>query len=323
MYKFSAWLAAFIILVSGTFAFAREVYVSGECVGVKLYTDGLIITDTVAVTDTDGKTLNIAEGYGIKKGDIIKRVNGKAAVDAKSITDVIDDGSEITLTLLSDGVLKDVAITPVQTDNGCKLGLWLRDSTAGLGTVTCYDGNRFAALGHGVCDIDTGNIMPVRYGIIQECTVNEIAKGEKGSPGALIGDIDGDDLGEIKANTNLGLFGEAIAPHGKKVEIAKASEVKCEKALILSDIGGDGVKEYEIEIKRLYLPSSIGKDMIIKITDKRLIEKTGGIVQGMSGSPIIQDGKLIGAITHVFVNDPTKGYGIFIENMLAEAEKIK
>lgn len=323
MHKFTVWICTFFsVIFLSTGAFAKTVSVSGECVGVKIYTDGMIVTDTVTLTDTNGKEINIAERYGIKPGDIIKKVNGKNVSDAATITDALQNKTDITLTLLRNGTEKEVTVTPVNTPDGAKLGLWLRDSTAGLGTVTCYDQNTFAALGHGIFDIDTGNIMPVKYGIIQECTLTGIEKGTKGTPGALTGDISGKELGTITENTTSGLFGTASRPKGKSAETANASEIKCGKAVILSDVAGNGIKEYEIEIKRLYLPSSIGKDMIIKITDKKLIELTGGIVQGMSGSPILQNGKLVGALTHVFVNDPTRGYGIFIENMLAEAEQI-
>lgn len=317
MHKFSVWICTFfsVIFISQT-SFAKTVCVSGECVGIKIYTDGMIVTDTVAIKDKNGKEMNIAEKYGIKKGDIIKKVNGNEAVNVESITTALESSADITLTVLRNGTEKDITLTPAITPDGAKLGLWLRDSTAGLGTVTCYDKKTFAALGHGIFDIDTGNIMPVKYGIIQECKLNEIEKGSKGSPGALIGDISGKELGKITHNTNSGLFGNASVSHGKTIETSKASEVKCGKAVILSNVAGGDVKEYEAEIKRLYLPSSAGKDMIIKITDKELTNLTGGIVQGMSGSPILQNGKLVGAVTHVFVNDPTKGYGIFIENML-------
>ena len=315
MYKITAvWFAILISCV--TQVCAQEVRVSGECVGVKVYTDGLLITDTVTLTETNGRKVNIASGYGIKKGDIIKKVNGNTAVSAKSISDALKFG-DVSLTLLRNGKEFDVTVTPAKTKDGLKLGLWLRDSTAGLGTITCSFGDRFVGLGHGICDIDTGNIMPVRYGIIQNCSRFGIIKGEKGSPGAITGDIDGEKLGKVINNTRLGISGTLSSPSdGKDMETADKSEIKTGDATIMCDVDGDGVKEYAIQIKHVALSQSQGKDMVIKVTDEELLKKTGGIVQGMSGSPIIQKGKLVGAVTHVFVNDPTRGYGIFIENML-------
>ncbi len=315
MYKITAvWFAILISCV--TSVCAQEVRVSGECVGVKVYTDGLLITDTVTLTETNGRKVNIASGYGIKKGDIIKKVNGNTALSAKSISDALKFG-DVSLTLLRNGKEFDVTVTPAKTKDGLKLGLWLRDSTAGLGTITCSFGDRFVGLGHGICDIDTGNIMPVRYGIIQNCSRFGIIKGKKGSPGAITGDIDGEKLGKVTDNTRLGISGILSSPsEGKDMETADKSEIKTGNATIMCDVDGEGVKEFAIEIKHVALSTSQGKDMVIKVTDEALLQKTGGIVQGMSGSPIIQKGKLVGAITHVFVNDPTRGYGIFIENML-------
>ncbi len=322
MYKITAvWFAILISCV--TQVCAQQVRVSGECVGVKVYTDGLLITDTVTLTEANGRKVNIASGYGIKKGDIIKKVNGNTAVSAKSISDALKFG-DVSLTLLRNGKEFDVTVTPAKTKDGAKLGLWLRDSTAGLGTITCSFGDRFVGLGHGICDIDTGNIMPVRYGIIQNCSRFGIIKGEKGSPGAITGDIDGEKLGKVLNNTRLGISGTLSFPsEGKDMETADKSEIKTGDATIMCDVDGEGVKEYAIEIKHVALSKSQGKDMVIKVTDEDLLKKTGGIVQGMSGSPILQNGRIVGAVTHVFVNDPTRGYGIFIENMLAEAEKIK
>lgn len=324
MYKISAVLNAILLsfLVSGS-ALAANVRLSGECVGVKVYTDGLIITDTMTLTDMDGGKVNIASGYGIKKGDIIKKVNGIEATSVEVVSDAVEKG-DITLTLMRNQNEFETIITPTQTKDGARLGLWLRDSTAGLGTITCFMGDKFVGLGHGICDVDTGNIMPVKYGIIQDCSSIEIKKGERGNPGAITGRIDGEKRGTVMKNSLCGIVGTTISDcDGKDIETADRSEIRTGKATILCDVDGGGADEYEIEIKRVTLGEKSGRDMIIKITDKRLIEKTGGIVQGMSGSPVIQNGKLVGAVTHVFVNDPTRGYGIFIENMLAEAEKIK
>lgn len=320
MHKYFAIIFA-VFLNLNSIASAREVTVSGECIGVKVYTAGLVVTDTVTLTDTDGKKVNPSQKSDIKKGDIIKKVNGAECLNAKAVSAAVENGKEITLTVLRENKCFDTAITPVQTTDGLKLGLWLRDSTAGLGTITCFYNNDFYALGHGICDVDTGTIMPVRHGIIQECTSFEIEKGRHGSPGAITGSISGTELGEITDNTAHGLIGTMQTPiDGTEYVTAEKKEIAPGKATILCDVDGSGISEYEIKIKQLFPYASAGKDMIIEITDKELIKKTGGIVQGMSGSPIIQNGKLVGAVTHVFVNNPKKGYGIFIDNMLAKAE---
>lgn len=311
--------AAFFIIVMTHSAYAMEVVPSGECVGVKLYTGGLIVCDTAVVTARDGTVYDIAKGYDIEKGDIITGVNGAAAAANESITRALkSDPESITLTIERDGREHDVTVTPADTEDGPKLGLWLRDSTAGMGTITCYVGDSFAALGHGICDIDTGNIMPVGHGIIQDATSVSVIRSKNGEPGAITGEIDGEVLGRVTDNRENGLFGTAHAPKGANtIETAPKSEVRCGAAIILCDVDGEGVSEYSIEIKRI-LAASDGRDMIIKVTDPALIEKAGGIVQGMSGAPIIQNNKLAGAVTHVFVNDSLSGYAIFADNLLKD-----
>lgn len=308
--------AAFIV---HTHAYAG-IYVipSGECIGVKMYTDGLIVVGTTAVTDTAGRNVSPTDKSGIKKGDIVTAVNGTAAVSNEMLSEAVASAAgTVTLTVESDGKKREVTLTPAETDSGPKLGLWLRDSTAGLGTLTYTDGSHFAALGHAICDVDTGNIMPIERGIIQNCTITSVKKGDAGSPGAVTGDIDGAELGSITDNTELGIFGELEnEPEGEPVEVASASEVRTGEATILADVDGKGVTEYTIDIKRVTPPSSSGKDLVIEVTDPELIEKTGGIVQGMSGAPILQNGKLAGAVTHVFVNDPLSGYGVLAESMV-------
>lgn len=262
-------------------------------------------------------------GYDIKKGDIITKINGKDAVSNEMFSNILFNSTgEVTITVSRNDKERDITLLPADTKNGPRLGLWLRDSTAGLGTITCYTDTKFAALGHGICDIDTGNIMPVGRGVIQNCSNTVIRKSENGSPGAITGSIDGNLLGEITANTEHGLFGKLKnTPLGKKTETADKSEIRAGDAIILADVDGNGVKEYSIQIKSIAPSFLKTKDMVVEITDKELLDKTGGIIQGMSGAPILQNNKLIGAVTHVFVNDPTRGYGIFIENMLSDADK--
>lgn len=278
-----AFAAVFAVFLSfSTYVHAQTVTVSGECVGVKVYTDGLIITDTTELTDTNGKSINIASKYGIKKGDIIKKVNGTDAVSTSVLSEAVKNGEQVTLSILHNSDIFDVTITPVTTKDGAKLGLWLRDSTAGLGTITCSIGDRFIALGHGICDIDTGDIMPVKHGIIQKCSKTGITKGKPGMPGAITGSINGTKLGEISSNTEYGLSGTVQSPiEGTDLATADSRAIRLGNASILADVDGEGIKEYSIKIKQLSPCSSAGKDMIIEITDKELIKKTGGIIQGM------------------------------------------
>ena len=310
-------LAVIMFTAFSNTALALEVIPSGECVGVKLYTDGLIVTDTSDVTTRDGTVMNIAKGYDIEKGDIIEKINGLHAVSNEMFSRTLKNSPQsVTLTISRRDKEFETVVTPADTQDGPKLGLWLRDSTAGLGTITCCYNGRFAALGHGICDIDTGNIMPIGRGIIQGCSITSIIKGVDGAPGALTGSINGAFLGTISDNMGEGLFGSlAISPEGAPMEVAKKTEVKCGPASILADVDGNGVREYSVEIKRIS-PVGSGKDMVIRVTDNSLIEKTGGIVQGMSGAPIIQNNRLAGAVTHVFVNDAKSGYGILAEHML-------
>ncbi len=226
-----------------------------------------------------------------------------------------------------DGKTNTVQIEPVYSpaDKAYKLGVWVRDSIQGIGTVTFFDEetNRFGALGHGIYDVDTGGLMSLKQGHITSAQLTDIVKGEKGVPGELEGFIAADEvLGDITKNTEIGIFGDAktAAFTGDSYPIGVQTEVEENKATILSNIAGDTVIPYEIEIEQVnHFAKDNNKGMVIHVTDERLLEQTGGIVQGMSGSPIMQNGKLIGAVTHVFVNDPTRGYGIFIENMLNAA----
>ena len=222
-----------------------------------------------------------------------------------------------------------IDITPFKAVDGNRLGVWVRDSTQGLGTVTYYDksSRSFAALGHGIYDVDTGSLMTVREGFLTRAEVTGIKKGEKRNPGEVMGTLFKDDeLGDVLKNTECGLYGE-IKEYGinvledKTLPIGLRYEVKEGEAFILSDLIDVEKREYSINIESINrYGGRQDKSLLITITDERLLDKTGGIIQGMSGSPIIQDGKLVGAVTHVLVNDPTRGYGIFIENMLEAAE---
>ena len=309
----------FFVLGAAQTAYAAQVVPSGECVGIKLYTDGLVVCDTAQVKARDGALFDIAKGCDIRKGDVITGVNGADAEGNESITRALEeDPAHITLTVERGGEEHEVSVTPADTEDGPKLGLWLRDSTAGMGTITCYVDDRFAALGHGICDVDTGNIMPAGHGIIQNASSFSVTKGKNGELGAIRGEIGGEVLGRISENRDNGLFGRAKPPEGAEaVGTAPLDEVKTGAATILADVDGGGVREYSINIERA-ADSPDGRDMVVRVTNPALIEKTGGIVQGMSGAPILQDGRLAGAVTHVFVNDPLSGYAISADKLLKD-----
>ena len=209
-------------------------------------------------------------------------------------------------------------------DSGAAAGMWIRDSTAGLGTVTYFDesNHSFGALGHGICDRDTGMLMPLDCGETVKAEITSITKAQKGVAGGLNGCISDENIGTLTVNSGCGVFGRyEIAPESKEIECALDDDIRLGEAAIYSTIDEGEPQIYKAQVEQLNLGDESGRSMMIRVTDDRLTEKTGGIVQGMSGSPIIQNGRLIGAVTHVFVNDPSRGYGIAIGNMLSCYEK--
>lgn len=291
----------------------------GEAVGVKIYTDGLLV---VGMSENSS-----AKDCGIKVNDRIEYVNGDELLSSEQLSEAVNgSGSSVTLSVNRNGEKQDIAVTPEKDSDGAyKLGLWVRDSTAGIGTVTYYNprNNTFAALGHGINDVDTGDILTVKSGNILPCKILSVTKSKNGSPGELNGSFDGGPIGEISLNAENGIYGKCgIEAERDPIPVAKTGEVKEGGAYILADVDGKGVKQYDIEIEKVFKNSKSQKNMIITITDEKLLSLTGGIVQGMSGAPIIQDGKLAGALTHVFVNDSDKGYGTFAENMTQISESI-
>ncbi len=313
----------------------KYVILGGELFGVKLYTDGVLVVDTDTV-ETENGNVNPAEQAGLKIGDIIKSVNNERITTTKSLAKKIEasKGEKISFGIVRNNKELTVIFSTYKDKNTgkYKAGLWVRDSTAGLGTITFYNSedNSFAGLGHGIYDVDTGEIMPMNKGEVFSAYVNGIYKSSTGSVGELCGVITGKSIGELCLNNEKGVYGFTETLKTEAVPVAVKQEVKTGAAKIYCTLDDSGIKGYDIEIKKIYSNSdSVNKDMIIKVTDEALLEKTGGIVQGMSGSPIIQNGKMIGAVTHVFVNDPTKGYAIFIERMIdtadnmAEERKIK
>ena len=311
-------------------ASAATVVPVGRAVGIKLFSDGVVVVGTSEVLTNDGKT-NPAKACGLKAGDIITHINSTEVDSIEEVTALLQEleGERMSISAIRDDRTVKLTAQAVfcPTDNTYKLGAWIRDSMAGIGTVTfyCPDTGAFGALGHGINDLDTALLMPLDSGTILPASVSGVQKGQSGTPGQLRGIFEVDStLGELTANTPEGVFGTMDSADwfdGQAVETAQRNEVKAGDATILSNISGDKVEEYSIRILKVY-PSSDsdgGRDFLIQVTDKRLLETTGGIVQGMSGSPILQNGKLVGAVTHVMVDDPTSGYGIWIGNMLEAA----
>lgn len=297
----------------------------GNAIGLKLYTEGVLI---VGMSEIEGK--RPYELSGIKEGDRIISIDNKKIETTEDLIETVNasKGKEVSIKYVRENSEEVTNITPVQTkQNEYKLGLWVRDAAAGVGTASFYipSTGMFASLGHGITDIDTGDLITISNGELVSTNIVSIQKGEKGKPGEIKGSIEGaSKIGEVYKNTSFGIFGKVSNKNSLKVteseiEILNRDEVKKGKAQIICELE-DGKKEYyDIEIQRIYTANNKdNKSMLIKITDERLLEKTGGIIQGMSGSPIIQNGKLVGAVTHVLVNDPTTGYGVFADMMLKQ-----
>ena len=312
----------------------KELMPGGKTVGIKLFTKGLMCVGTEKLTGTDGTVIDAAHQADLRSADLILKADGIELHTVEQFGTLVEQsgGKEMILTVERGGKKKEVSLTPVRTKTGYKLGIWVRDSTAGIGTITYTDpkNNIFGALGHPITDVDTGAIMPVEQGSISDTEIVEVKKGERGVPGELCGLFHQSktDRGVILKNSAQGIYGvvensEGFGLFTQTVAVASKTQVETGKAQIYANVTGDQVECFDVEITKVMRHAPDDKNMVVKITDPRLLSRTGGIVQGMSGSPIIQNGKLIGAVTHVFVNDPTRGYGIFIENMLAEAEKIR
>lgn len=308
---------------------APMVSVSGESFGIKLHTAGVLVISPAEV-QTDSGVKNPAGDLGLKAGDVITALNGKKVSASKEVSSAIEKsgGKSIIITFERNGEEKSVSLTPVlcSATGTYKAGLWIRDSSAGIGTVTFYNqkGN-FAALGHGVTDVDTHTLMPLGNGEALQSEIIGYSQAEKGKAGELYGILSKNIIGKIQMNTEQGVYGTSSADASalKYIQTALPGEIKRGKATVLTTIDSSGVQEFEVQIAFVSRYSTSSKDMIIKVTDKTLLEKTGGILQGMSGSPIIQNGKFVGALTHVFVNRPDCGYAIFgykMVNMCASVE---
>ena len=289
----------------------------GQAFGIKLISDGVMFIDTATV---EGKSP--AQESGIRQGDIIVSINGEKIRSNEDISEIISNsqGRPCNVLFTRKGNSKEVSLTPVLSSGIYKAGLWVRDSSAGIGTLTFYDEKTgfFGGLGHPICDSDTKEILPLSKGIAGMVKITGCTKSYKGNPGQLLGEFTSDDsMGEITSNCENGIFGNLREnPSSQRaIPLGFRQEIHTGKAEILSSIDGKEPKKYSVEIEKINLGENAQHDLVIKVTDPTLIAKTGGIVQGMSGSPIIQDGRLVGAVTHVFVDDPTMGYGIFAESM--------
>lgn len=305
----------------------QKVMVSGEVFGIKLYTDGVIVVGIQEVQTDSGKK-SPSGSAGIEVGDIIVAIDGENVYTSDQVQSILgaNNGGSFEVKIKRGERYRDYTVTPVYCEReGCyKAGMWVRDSTAGIGTITFYNKQSgiFAALGHQINDIDTKEIMPMLDGEAVKATVSKIEKSTRGTTGSLECNFTNQTLGKLLSNTDCGIYGAyaEISECAKEYPVAAIQEVKKGKATLISTVEKGQPKKYEIEITHIgFNENNREKNMIVKVTDKDLIDKTGGIVQGMSGSPIIQNGKLVGALTHVIVGNPQKGYAVFAQTMAEES----
>ena len=307
----------------------------GNIAGVKLYTNGVLVVGMSEIEGEDNKKYKPYESSGIEEGDRIIKINNNEINSTDELIETVNmsRGEKVKIEYVHEQETKECSILPVkQSENEYKLGLWVRDSAAGVGTVTFYEPSTktFGALGHGISDIDTGELINIASGEFVTTRILNIAKGEKGEPGKIQGTIENQEtIGLINKNTKFGVYGTVDnisslnIDTSKEMEVATRSEIEKGKATILCSLDNSKPQEYEIEIEEIYKDNNYdNKSMRIKVTDEKLLEKTGGIIQGMSGSPIIQNGKFIGAVTHVLVDNPEEGYGVFADIMLKQSKEI-
>ncbi len=308
----------------------------GSVAGVKLYTSGVLVVGMSEIEGEDSKKYKPYENTGIQEGDTIVAVNNITITSTEELVSEVNksEGKDVKIQYKHENESIECSITPVKTGKAeYKLGLWVRDSAAGVGTVSFYsqDTNCFAALGHGLQDIDTDKLINISSGEFVTTKILNVVKGESGNPGRIQGTVDNQkNIGTIYKNTKFGIYGKVDnlsslnLDTSKEMEVALREEIKTGKATILCSLDNNQAQEYEIEIEKVYVENNYdNKSMKIKVTDERLLEKTGGIIQGMSGSPIIQNGKFVGAVTHVLVNNPTEGYGVFGDIMLKQAKEVE
>ncbi len=305
----------------------RRLMPGGSAVGVEVATRGVTV---IGVSDLGG-TDSPARHAGLKAGDVILAVDGAEVNTALELQQMIQAGGERRLTVSRGGETLALTIEPTLGDDGSyRMGAWVRDGAAGIGTLTFYDpgSGTFGALGHAISDADSGEMIGILGGALVDARIQGVRKSEPGSPGELMGSLGDTEIGQIGRNTHYGVFGQLagtyknpIYPDG--VEVLPMNEVKVGPAKILSTVDGGAIQEYDCEIVSAQKQESAEtRGLLIRVTDPRLLSVTGGIVQGMSGSPILQDGKLVGAVTHVCMNDPACGYGVYIDWMLQQSDEI-
>ena len=296
----------------------QKITPSGEVIGVYVETDGLFVLDTDQFTGENSMEYAPSKNK-LYRGDYIKKIDGKDIVSKKQFIEKVNQsqGESVILTVQRKAKTMQIKIKPERskTDHMYKIGTWIRDNTQGIGTMTYVKGTSFGGLGHGIYDMDTGTLLKIKGGLLLDPQIYSIKKGKSGTPGEIVGSIEYKEeniLGSIEKNTEKGIYGTIPKKQQKAYKIGKA--------YILSNVSGT-MKQYEIQINKIVSSDKdVLKSMEIEVTDKELLKLTNGIIQGMSGSPILQNGKLIGAVTHVFVNDPMKGYAILMETMLYEMQ---
>lgn len=308
-----------------------EVVPIGKIIGLKLYTNGVLIVGMSEIEDINNSLVKPFDNIDIKEGDTIIEVNGTEIDSIENLQEKVNNskGENIDLTLIRDGIVVTANIKPAKTEeNEYKLGLWVKDAATGVGTITFYEpeSKSFAALGHGITDSDTDKLIDIDSGEIVTSKVIDIKKSEQGEAGEIKGSISGQStIGKVSKNTEFGIYGSLNnltslnIDTSNRIDVALRNEIKTGEAIMRCTLDDGICKDYKIEIEKIYLDNnSNNKSMLIKIVDKNLIEKTGGIVRGLSGAPILQNGKFVGAVTNVLVNDPTRGYAVFAETMIKE-----
>lgn len=298
----------------------------GEAIGMKLYTEGVLV---VGMSEIEGK--KPYENSGIKEGDRIIQINENNINNTNELMEEVNAslGNKIDIKYVHNEETITTSIKPVKNkDNEYKLGLWVRDAAAGVGTLTFYEPSTgmFACLGHGILDVDTSELITIANGELVTTNILDIQKGERGTPGEIRGTIEsGYTIGQISKNTQFGVYGILNTPSylsispTEALEVASRDEIKTGPAEIICELENGKRKHYKIEIEKIFVANNKdNKSMLLKVNDEELLDKTGGIVQGMSGAPIIQNNKFIGAVTHVLVNNPTMGYGVFADIMIKQ-----
>lgn len=313
--------AVALLLALSTQSFAAqptELVPVGKTIGIELQTQDVTVVGF-------SETVHAAEEAGLKKGDVVEKINDVEIHRASDISEQLGKANApVKITIRRNRRQQEFLVTPEITGSGKLLGIYARDTLAGIGTVTYYDpetGN-FGALGHGVNDTDSAQLVAMEQGRVVGSSVVKVEKSKQGQPGALRGALDTVQIGTVDANTKSGIFGtlDTFVPEQSPMPVAQESEVQVGDATILSNVSGTQTESYTIKIEQIVPDDSQGRNLLLRVTDQNLIAQTGGICQGMSGSPILQNGKLVGAVTHVLVSDPTMGYGIFIDNMLEASE---